>query len=160
MAMDSRKWKRYTAINRYNVISKYQFLKIQCDELWKECVKIKAGYRSEISGRSKDQGFIMGAHHVFGKVSNALRYDLRNGICLDNNGEHINGVHNKYNYQIANEYAEIIRQKIIEREGVGIFEKLNQLKWITKIDLQLVKIKLEEEKKRLLSEKKQTVFNH
>jgi hypothetical protein len=143
--------KKYNSktINRRTVKSKNSLLKVQCDKLWIECVKLRAGFKSEISERGRREGIILGAHHCRGKASNAQRYDLRNGICLDNTLEHICGIHS-HNPATAEFYNELIKQRIIEREGKGIIEKLDQLKWVTNADLQLIEIVLQEEKKRLL----------
>lgn len=60
------------------------------EALWSECVKARAGYKSEYSG--KDQGPIC-SHHIFGKPNYSLRFDLDNGICITN-GEHSWIAHN------------------------------------------------------------------
>lgn len=54
------------------------------DALWREIVFVRAGYRSEISGRSD----IVQAHHIFPKGRHPrLRWWVINGICLTK-GEH------------------------------------------------------------------------
>jgi hypothetical protein len=51
----------------------------QCDELWAQVVKKRAGYKCERSGDTRN----LQAHHIIPKsVSSALRYDLINGCCL------------------------------------------------------------------------------
>lgn len=126
--------------------TKSQSLKAYCDKLWTEIIKIKAGNKSEISGRSDGA---LGAHHVHGKGSYALRYDIRNGICLDNSHEHIYGVHNKLNHTIASHFQMRINERLILREGEDIFQKLDQLRWCTNSDLNLIKIYLTNELKKL-----------
>lgn len=49
-----------------------------CDLLWAEAVKAKAGYRCERSGQTTE----LQAHHIIPRTCWALRYDLENGICL------------------------------------------------------------------------------
>ena len=72
-------------------------LKKRCDDLWAECIKARAGYVSELSGKEGRQiggPSILHAHHMFGKSSYRLRYELRNGIALTA-GEHTFGVHHQ-----------------------------------------------------------------
>lgn len=52
-------------------------LKKKCDTLWSEIIRSK-GY-CEMCGRGNMQ---LNAHHIVGRVNKALRWDLRNGICL------------------------------------------------------------------------------
>ena len=126
--------------------SKTQSLKLYCDKIWSDIIKIKAGNKSEISGRSDGA---LTAHHVHGKGSYALRYDIRNGICLDNAHEHIYGVHNKFNHSITSHFQMRINERMVMREGQEIFEKLDQLRWVHDSDLQLIKIYLTNELKKL-----------
>lgn len=128
--------------------SKSETLFDQCERLWFEIVKLRAGFRSEISGLSKDQGNVLTAHHVNGKSNYALRFDLRNGICLENGKEHIYGVHNS-NPSISRYYDNLIREKMIEREGKDIYLKLEMMKNDMKPDLNLILIYLKQEKKKL-----------
>ena len=51
------------------------------DTAWSKVVKIKAGYKCEICGRTNTQGKL-NSHHYVGRVNRTLRWDLRNGICL------------------------------------------------------------------------------
>jgi len=59
-----------------------------CDELWSLIIKGRAGNVSELSGK----GGALHAHHLFGKSSLRLRYDLDNGIACTQ-GEHKFGFH-------------------------------------------------------------------
>lgn len=70
---------------------KHTDLKKECDRLWAEVVKLRAGGRSQISGKREP---VMNAHHVVGKPNNRLRYEIDNGICLTPS-EHIYGIHNE-----------------------------------------------------------------
>ena len=116
-------------------------LKKQCDDLWAEIIKKKAGYKSELSGkegRQIDGEFVVCAHHIGGKANYRLRYELNNGICLTN-GEHSFGVHN------ANR-AEDYRERIKAVKGDDIYKRMFVLKHQqSKTDLKLVKIFLTNE---------------
>ena len=50
--------------------------KRQLDKLWSEIIRSK-GY-CEICGTTVN----LNAHHIVGRINNALRWDLRNGICI------------------------------------------------------------------------------
>jgi len=117
-------------------------LKKQCDDLWIECIKARAGYKSEISGKKGRQiggEHILGSHHIFGKPNYRLRYDLDNGICLTNGGEHKFGVHNQGR-------KEAFEKEIRKVKGKKIMEKLENIsKYKTGgIDLKMIKIYLEQ----------------
>lgn len=58
------------------------------DKLWQECVKARAGWKSEVSGNGKHNGFVIQGHHIFHKPNLRLRYALEFGICLTKN-EHM-----------------------------------------------------------------------
>lgn len=108
-------------------------LKKECDRLWAECVKARAGYRSEISKLNTE---VLAAHHIAGKGCYRLRYELENGICLLNNKEHIHGVHSSDPLK-----AEIYRSRILKVRGEDIFERMNALKQSKeKTDLKMVEI--------------------
>ena len=123
------------------------------DDLWNLIIKTKAGFRSELSGR---EGKVIGgstiltAHHICGKPNYRLRYEIDNGICLDNDGEHMFGVHN-FNPEIAREHQD----KIIAYIGEERYERLKTLKHRQKkADLKLIEIYLEGEMKKVLKELK------
>ena len=125
-------------------------LKKQCDDLWIECIKARAGHMSELSGvKGKKAGgsAIIAAHHIVAKPNYRLRYELDNGICLENQNEHIWGVHHKYDPTKSKFYQDAIIEKI----GQEKYDWLLTLKNCnTKTDLKAVKIflskKLEEYK--------------
>ena len=89
-------------------MAKKKSLKKECDELWAKVVKAKANYKSEISrkeGRQIGGESILHAHHIKGKATYRLRYEVLNGVCLTA-GEHKFGVHvqgrqDDYNRRIA-----------------------------------------------------------
>ena len=58
----------------------------QLDRLWSQCVKIRAGYKCEVSGKTKDQ-CKLNSHHIVGKRNFTLRWDIRNGVCISS-GKH------------------------------------------------------------------------
>lgn len=123
-------------------------LKKQLDDLWFEIIKLRAGYKSELSGiLGKNAGGteIITAHHIAGKSNNRLRYELENGICLINGKEHIFGVHN-HNPSIANYY----QKAIINYIGEERWNRLQDLQiYKGKTDLKLILISLQQELEKL-----------
>ena len=123
-------------------------LKTRCDEKWAYLVKLRAGFKSELSGEAGKQiggEIILGSHHIYGKSNYRLRYDLSGGICINNYSEHIWGVHNKNNPSLANEYY----NKILAYIGKERKEYLDGLLHFKgKTDLKLVEIYLDNEIKR------------
>lgn len=130
-------------------IPKQKSLKKQCDDLWTAIIKKNANYKSELSGELGKQAggdIILTAHHILGKSNNRLRFDLQNGICINNHTEHIWGVHCKNDPAKANYYY----QKIINYIGKERKEYLDSIKVFKgKTDLRLTKIYLEQELKKL-----------
>lgn len=117
--------------------AKRKDLKKECDNLWSECVKARAGYKSEISGRTG----ILHSHHIKGKATYRLRYELDNGICLTA-GEHKFGVHlqsRKDDYE----------RRISEAKGKEVMEKLSNISKFQcgSPDLMGIKLYLENELK-------------
>ena len=55
----------------------------QLDRMWSKAVKLRAGNKSEYS--QKESG--LNSHHIEGKGTHRLRWELDNGICLTG-GEH------------------------------------------------------------------------
>ena len=49
------------------------------DKLWAKAVKLRAGMRSEL--RHIEESYLA-AHHILGKPTLSLRYNLDNGICI------------------------------------------------------------------------------
>jgi hypothetical protein len=59
----------------------------ECDDLWRDCVYLRANFKSEMSGHPgwNDNGERvagLNAHHIAKKSNHWLRYSLRNGMCL------------------------------------------------------------------------------
>jgi hypothetical protein len=118
-------------------LKKQPSLKKVCDNLWSLIIRKRAGYKSEISDLAGNV-----AHHIVAKPNNRLRFELRNGICLNNAKEHIYGVHHKFDTTIAREYQD----KIISKIGADRYVYLLSLrKGGYKTDLKLVKIFLQQE---------------
>jgi hypothetical protein len=105
--------------------------KKQCDALWAECVKARANNQSEISGKIEK----LHAHHLRGKSSYRLRYDLDNGVCCTA-GEHFFGFH------VAGR-REKYEQIIAKKRRKDLWEYLDTLKWeVCKTDISAVKVYL------------------
>ena len=121
------------------------------EELWKEVIKKRAGYKSELSGIEGKQiggNESITAHHIVGKKTDALRFlELDNGICLVNGSEHIFGVHNKFDPAKAKRVSDLIIEKI----GTKRYEKLLLMRKQCskkKTDLMAAKIFLQQELQR------------
>ena len=130
-------------------IPRQKSTKKELDNLWTLCIKTRAGFRSELSGKPGKQiggSIVLTAHHIFGKSNNRLRYDLKNGICLDNHLEHLWGVHNKNNPPLAYSIHEQILKKI-GKDTEKYLQSIRQFKG--KVDLKPTKIYLQQELKKL-----------
>jgi hypothetical protein len=114
-------------------------LRKELDRLWKEAVYLRAGYKSELSGKEGKQiggDHVLNAHHIIHKPNNYLRYSLDNGICVTS-GEHLYGCHGPQ--------EERYREWIKEKRGQDIYERLSIFKNNKVKDLLLVKIYLNEQ---------------
>ena len=132
------KIKQYKKLNNDKIkIVKGKTLKKQCDELWAKIIKLRAGNKSELSGKTEG----LHSHHIIGKPGYRLRYELDNGICLTA-GEHFFGIHHQGRQK---EYE----QKIKNVKGGDIFERLSLLKNEKSKSLVFVKLYLERELKSL-----------
>jgi len=109
---------------------KHKDIKIRCDNLWAQIVKLKAGMKSEWSGKTEN----LHAHHLVGKSNYRLRYEIENGICLTG-GEHKFIAHNPDRYETFRETVKRIR-------GRNIFDRLNQLRGNNKSDIRAVELYL------------------
>jgi len=113
----------------------------KCDSLWAKIVKARAGFQSQISGRTGNN-MALNSHHIFGRESYALRFSLDNGICLTP-GEHIYGIH-------VEGRREKIFAQIEKVKGVKVMGKISNLRHqIGKTDLKLIFIYLKEEEKHI-----------
>jgi hypothetical protein len=70
------------------ILIKNKPTKKELDKLWQDCIKTRAGWKSEVSGLGKDRGYVIQGHHIFHKQNLRLRYSLEFGICLTKN-EHM-----------------------------------------------------------------------
>lgn len=110
-----------------------------CERLWKDIVKLRAKYKSELSGLPADPAH---PHHVKGKSSYALRFDTRGGICITS-AEHYKA-HATDNYDIVTQMREYLKK----REGESILEilELQRNRTGTKLDVIYLQLKQELEK--------------
>ncbi len=116
----------------------------QLDQLWAECIKARAEYLSEISGKPGRQvagEHILNAHHIYGKPNYRLRFELDNGICITN-GEHNFDAHGTRSRQ------DEFEKKVKELRGQDIYKKLSALKHQTGADLNAIKLYLQTELKK------------
>jgi len=114
-------------------------IKKECDKLWAECVKAKARYKSELSGREGKQiggEHVLNAHHLRGKSSYRLRYELKNGYCCTK-GEHKWGFHNEGRKQ---DY-----ENQVAKQRPGIFDFLAMIKNHKSDDIRMIKMYLEKQ---------------
>ena len=118
-----------------------------CDGIWSEIIKIKAGYKSEYSGKlGKKAGGseTLNSHHIVGKPNHRLRYEFDNGICLTG-GEHKFIAHHTGR-------QEIFRKRIKEIRGDDIYDRLNALGNVTSKEIRLTYFYLNGELNRLKNE--------
>ena len=107
-----------------------------CTKLWADCVKAKAGWKSELSGKSEG----LHAHHLIGKPNYRLRFHIENGICLTA-GEHFFVAHNTGREADFKKRVRLLR-------GHDIFERLEEFSHYNgKTDLGGVKVYLQEQLK-------------
>ena len=78
---DDRRWGRVSCLSLLRVltlrVATKKSLKAKCDKLWSEIIR-SIGY-CEMCGSNQN----LQAHHIMGRINYSLRWDLRNGICLD-----------------------------------------------------------------------------
>ena len=107
----------------------------ELDALWKEIIKERANYKSELSGLPAKPAH---PHHSKGKSSHALRFDVRGGICITA-AEHFEA-HSTDNYEIQTRIREVLRN----REGKNIIEILDLQRNRTKVNLDIIRLQLKE----------------
>jgi hypothetical protein len=112
----------------------------KCERMWKEIVKLRAGYKSELSGIPVNPAH---PHHIKGKSSYALRFDTRGGICISS-AEHYKA-HATDNYDIQTQ----MREYLMKREGEDILYKLELQRNRTGTKLEYIAMELEQELERL-----------
>ena len=75
------KWRK-SIIRRKRVIAKgardSKPTQAELDKLWSQVIKLRAGMKSEY----KDIPGYLAAHHILGKPTRALRYNIDNGVCI------------------------------------------------------------------------------
>ena len=94
--------------------------KLFLDLVWSYLVKVRAGFRDEITEATKDDVFL-NSHHILGKPNLRLRWELKNGICIAQ-GLHHFGAHGTKTRQLQFE------RKVRELRGNDIYDKLLLLK--------------------------------
>ena len=52
-----------------------------CDDLWSEIVKLKAGYVCEKCGKGKPE-VVLNSHHIITRERKSTKWLIENGICL------------------------------------------------------------------------------
>lgn len=113
--------------------SEHKKLRDHCDRLWSECVKLRAGMRSEYSGKTER----LCSHHLIGKACYRLRYELENGYCCTA-GEH------NFIFHVEGR-RDKAQERVRTQRGDDIFERLKILKWIGSTSLDSAKVFLERE---------------
>jgi len=116
-------------------------LKKECDKLWADIIKLRAGHKSELTMARRlhpnESVGILNAHHIARKPNYRLRYEIKNGICLTA-WQHKYGIHGNHEERYRN-YIKLVR-------GQDIYERMELLRQMGgKSDLTLVKIYLEKE---------------
>lgn len=124
---------------RRRILSSRERLKKRCDDLWAECVKARAGYKSELSELRER----LTAHHIKGKGTYRLRYELDNGICITA-GEHRWGIHNPNRHDAYQKRID----DVIGSARAKKLEVLSLFRYAGGTDLAGVKLYLERELKK------------
>lgn len=52
--------------------------KTSLDNLWSKIVKIRAGNKCEVCGKTDG----LNSHHIFSRSNHSTRWDVQNGVCL------------------------------------------------------------------------------
>jgi len=94
---------------------KHKDLVKETEEIWKLCVKARAGWKSEISGGTSG----LSPHHILEKPNYPLRFLLENGIACTN-GEHQDA------HSIAR--RERFEERVKRLRGADIYDKLRMVK--------------------------------
>jgi hypothetical protein len=133
-------------IKNKKIKSKKKLCFERCDKLWREIIYLRAKGKSEISGAPTDKNN-RNAHHVWGKKTNTLRFDIRNGINLTVY-EHIYQAHSS-DPSVSIPFQNRIEYYIKQREGEKIYEMFQIEKNQTGSDIFMIEIYLNEELKKL-----------
>jgi len=110
------------------------------DHLWSYAVKLKAGFKSQLSGSIVS----LQAHHIFKKPNLALRYDLMNGLSVTDN-EHA----------MIHSNMTLWEPRIRSIIGRDEWERLKELKWTKpqKVFMETIRLRLVEQIKELERER-------
>ena len=77
----------------------------ELDKLWADCIKARAGHKSEYSGKTEK----LNAHHIHGKSNYRMRWELDNGVSITS-GEHFFIAHIQGRSQKFKEWAMKLRK--------------------------------------------------
>jgi hypothetical protein len=108
----------------------------QLHVIWANCVKARAGWKSEYSGKEG----CLHAHHIHGKPNYRLRFELLNGVCITG-GEHKFIAHHTGRSEKFKQWA--MRLRGFNNESAQILGQQ-----LGGTDLYLVKLYLEQELKK------------
>lgn len=85
--------------------SSKSYLNKKKDEAWATAVKIKAGYKCEYSGVTKN----LNAHHIYSRSNRAVRWDIDNGVCLSSKHHVLSSTFSAHKTSL--EFIEWIKEK-------------------------------------------------
>ena len=90
------------------------------DACWSYLVKKRAGFVSELSGKTD----ALNSHHLVNRSAGGhrLRWELENGICITWHE------HNYYAHSANFEKQKEFRDKVMELRGADIYDRLGELK--------------------------------
>ena len=110
----------------------------ELDSLWSKAVKLRAGMKSEYPF-SGGRGYLQ-SHHLVGKPTLSLRYNLDNGVCITQ-GQHYHIAHSTGRAQQFKEWA--LKHRGVTEETLTM-RKYNRIdKFLTKYYLQSIIKELE-----------------
>lgn len=119
----------------------------RCEKLWQQCIKARAGWKCEATGRhgeGEDRCKGIVGHHWAKKPTYALRFSLDNGICIANE-------RHSWTHYYGHEFEmELIARRIRTPEEVARVDLLRKTKMRRqgKADLAGIEIYLKQELER------------
>jgi hypothetical protein len=96
---------------------KRKTLEKKLDGLWSESIKVIAGYRCEVCGRTKKR---LNSHHFFGRRAKSTRWDTQNGFCL------CAGCHVFSSVFSAHQTPSLFHEWALEKRGEEWYESLKE----------------------------------
>jgi len=98
-------------------------LEKEVDEIWSQCIKLRALFKSELSGVSgviqNDRVEFLNSHHIAKKPNYHLRYSLDNGFCL------LESEHEEFHFEATGKEFERRSIKLVGQER---WDRLSLLK--------------------------------